>query len=421
MSLGHILCLTSNFPRWPGDATTPFVLHLAQDLQHIGWQITVLAPHAPGCQRQEILGGIPVRRFRYLLPEGLQTVCYQGGALINLRQNPFNFAKLLPLVCCEWLQTRLFLGSGRFDLLHSHWLLPQGFVGAMAAGLLGVPHVSTVHGGDVFALRGRILTKFKAFTLRHADAVTVNSSVTEQAVRAIQPATRRLCRIPMGVSIPSAPPAADAVQAIRQRYRQGDGPLLIFIGRLIEEKGVDDLLRAMAIALPRLPMLSALIVGEGQDRGQFEDTALALGLKGRVSFSGWVEAAAIPTYLAAADIFVGPSRQSREGWVEAQGLTFIEAMVAETPVVASRSGGIVDSVRHEETGLLVKERDAEGIAQAIVRLVEEPGLAAHLRQTAYAWVKEKFSRSASALQFSRLFTSVLNDRPAARRAGGGGA
>ena len=79
---GRILCLTSNFPRWEGDSTTPFVLHLAQDLQALGWRVDVLAPHAPGAAVRETLGGVRVERFRYLWPERLETVCYRGGALI---------------------------------------------------------------------------------------------------------------------------------------------------------------------------------------------------------------------------------------------------------------------------------------------------------------------------------------------------
>ena len=74
-SLGRVLFVTSNFPRWNGDTTTPFVLHLAQDLQAVGWAVEVLAPHAPGAARQEVLDGITVHRFRYFWPEAWQSVC----------------------------------------------------------------------------------------------------------------------------------------------------------------------------------------------------------------------------------------------------------------------------------------------------------------------------------------------------------
>ena len=62
----RLLCVTSNFPRWSGDSTTPFVLHLAQDLQSLGWEVHVLAPHAPDAELSEIIGCVRVERFRYL-------------------------------------------------------------------------------------------------------------------------------------------------------------------------------------------------------------------------------------------------------------------------------------------------------------------------------------------------------------------
>ena len=76
---------------------------------------------------------------------------------------------------------------------------------------------------------------------------------------------------------------------------------------------------------------------------------------GRVFFTGWIDPELMPAYLAAADVFAGPSRRASDGLIEAQGLAFLEAMAVGTPVVATRIGGIVDAVVHEKTGLLVDE------------------------------------------------------------------
>ena len=75
-SRGRVLCVTSNLPRWAGDATTPFVLHLASDLAGLGWEVEALAPHAEGAATTEVLDGVTVHRFRYLWPASQQTVCY---------------------------------------------------------------------------------------------------------------------------------------------------------------------------------------------------------------------------------------------------------------------------------------------------------------------------------------------------------
>jgi glycosyltransferase involved in cell wall biosynthesis len=191
--------------------------------------------------------------------------------------------------------------------------------------------------------------------------------------------------------------------------------LLLFVGRLVEEKGVGDLLAAVAMLRRELPDVSALVVGEGQDRARFEAMASELGLSDRVTFAGWVEPDRLPAFFAAADAFVGPSRTGADGWVEAQGLTFLEAMMAGTPVVATRSGGIVDAVRHEETGLLVDEGRPDQIASAVRRVQGEPGLRRRIVDGAARMVSENFSRGRSAERFSDLFSSLLR---AARRESG---
>ena len=408
MLQGRVLCVSSNFPRWSGDSTTPFVLHLAQDLQSLGSEVHVLAPHALQAARSEIIAGVRVERFRYLWPTRQQTVCYQGGALINLRKHPVNWLKLPPLVAAETLAIARTLRAGHYDLIHSHWILPQGFAALLARRAKHVPEVLTVHGGDIFGLEGPLMAQFKRAALHGADAVTVNSSATEAAVKAIGASVRRLARIPMGVSVqPLDARQAALAERLRHEHRDGEGPLLVFIGRIVEEKGVEDLLRAVQLLAEHTPGRSALIVGEGQDRANMEQLAETLGVGDITHFTGWVDSADIPAYLRAADVFVGPSRTAANGWIEAQGLTFIEAMAAETPVVATRIGGVVDAVRDGETGLLVDERAPEQIASAVRRLWEDEELRSRLTNNAYTAAIQRFSRRSSAEAFSALFADLL--------------
>jgi len=397
---GKILLVTSNFPRWAGDNTTPFVWHLAQDLQELDWKVDVLAPHTKGTATCEVIGGVRVERFKYLWPAILETICYQGGALVNLRKKPSNHLKLPALVASEWFAVARRLMDKKYSLLHSHWILPQGFTGVLAARPLGIPHVVTVHGSDVFALRNSLLTTFKRFVLYQADAVTVNSSATEKAVINIAPKVKELHRIPMGIST-QLPTTSLLSDDLRKRYRRGQGPLIVFVGRVVKEKGIEDLIRAVALLVPRLPDVSALIVGEGQDRPAFEAVTKSLGLADRVAFCGWIQPEIVPNYLSAGNIFVGPS------WAEAQGLTFLEAMLVGIPIVATRVGGIVDIIKHEETGLLVNAHAPNEIADAVEKIVRESSLRQRLSTLGHQLVKREFSRKSSAEAFSQLFTRVI--------------
>lgn len=403
---GRVLLVTSSYPRWEGDNTTPFVHHLAQDLRSRGWDILVLAPHAPGAARQETLNGVPVERFRYLWPTSLETVCYDGGALVKLRRNRWNLVKIPFLVVSQWAAILWRIRRHKFRLVHSHWILPQGLTVALSAGLLGVRHITTIHGSDVFALRGWFARQCKRYVLRHADAVTVNSSATHAAAESLAPGLRGLTRIAMGATVP-APDVEARAAVLRDTYRRNAGPLLIFVGRLVEEKGVGDLLTAIAILRPDLPDVTALIVGEGPDRKNFERLADQLGIGDLITFTGWLTIDEVQCHLRAADIFVGVSKPALDGTVEAQGIAFIEAMLASRSIVATAIGGIGDIVQHYRTGLVVEPGAPEEVAKAISRLTSDHSLAERIGFEARQQAMLHHTRDVSAARFDALYERLL--------------
>lgn len=396
-----MLCLTSSYPLRQGDSKGCFVSHLAQDLQNLGWTVDVLAPHAPGSATAERLDGVGVRRFRYAWPSSLETLCYRSGILSNLRAERANWAKLPLFVLAEWGSAFRRLCGGHYDLLHTHWLLPQGLVGVLAARPLRIPHVVTVHGSDVLALRGRVYSTLKRFTVGYADAVTVNSSATLAAVQALAPQRATVRQIPMGVSLEAPARGSAAVAALRSRHRRGAGPLILYVGRLMREKGVGDVIRAAATLVGRLPDLTLALVGEGPARSELQVLTGGLGLGGRVSFEGWISHEQIAAYMAAADVLVAPSL------LEGQGLTVLEAMAAGTPVVATNVGGIPDMVSHRGTGLLVGAGCPEEIASAVEWLCRSESDRASMVDRARRLVDERYSRAASAARFSELFRDLL--------------
>lgn len=403
---GRLLVVTSNYPRWDGDSTTPFVLDLTRTLAERGWQTDVLAPHAPDAARDEVLAGVPVHRFRYLWPERAQTVCYQGGALVNLRQRPANLLKVPILVGAEWAAVRGRLRAGHYDAVHAHFVLPQGLVAVLAARRL--PVVVTVHGGDVFALRQAPLRAAKRLAFRRAAAVTVNSSATQQAVLDLaRPA--RLERIPMGIDV-DPPVDRSVVERLRREHRAGAGPLLALVGRVVAEKGVFDLLDAVDRLRADLPDVRAVVLGEGQDRAAAEARCAELGLTDLVTFVGWVAPRDVPAWLAATDVVVAPSRTAPDGWAEAQGLAIVEAMAARRPVVATDSGGIGDLVDHEVTGLLIGEGHPDELAAAVRRLQDDPALAERLAVAGRQRAVQRYSADASAEAFSTLFSELIGAR-----------
>jgi glycosyltransferase involved in cell wall biosynthesis len=173
---------------------------------------------------------------------------------------------------------------------------------------------------------------------------------------------------------------------------------------------VADLLGAIAMLRASCPDVTALVIGEGQDRDAFAHQAAELGVTDRVHFMGWIQNHRVGAHVAAADVFVSPSRRASNGWVEAQGLAMLEAMAAGTPVIATAEGGVIDAVTHRETGLLVQHRAPDQIAAAVLQLVRDPRLAGQLAVAARERVERHFSRASSAGAFSALFQELLAKR-----------
>lgn len=166
------------------------------------------------------------------------------------------------------------------------------------------------------------------------------------------------------------------------------------VARLVPEKGVDVLLRAVCA----VPEASCVVVGDGPSRRELADLAGELGITERVHFTGFVEDAR--SWLAAMDVFVLASL------MEGLPLTPVEAMLAGVPVVASDVGGVAEAVVDGKSGLLVPPADAPALAAAIRRILEEPGLDDALREGGRRRAEEAFSVPAMARAYEGLYRRV---------------
>jgi phosphatidyl-myo-inositol dimannoside synthase len=404
----RILWLSSNGPRWTGDSSAPFILNLAVDLRELGWDIELLLPQAGALPPRDQIEGVPITRFHYAWPRRLERLCYGAGVLAHLRQRPVDLALVPAFMAAQWRAARARIALGDIALLHAHWLLPQGLIGLEAARHKRVPVVATAHGGDLFALHGRLSVAGKRRVVRCAEAVTVNSSATEAVALKLGADPARLHRIPMGASGLLPDPAQ--VRDLRLRLGSVPGPLLGFVGRLVPEKGVDDILESVALLKERYPGVSLVVVGGGPDRVRLEKRAIDLGIVERVEFAGAVPPAQVTNYLHSIDMFVGPSRRSPDGWVEAQGVVYVEAMLASRPVIATSSGGIADLVRDGETGVLVDESSPRQIAAAVERLLSDPLLASRMAEAGRRLAETSYTRTASAAAFASLYATLAGSR-----------
>ncbi len=254
----------------------------------------------------------------------------------------------------------------------------------------GIPYGVMVHGGDLLTVLEQVAKsprkrRVARELLGDADIVVANSRWTADRVRELAAALDLpdggplVEVVPLGTDPGRFRPGLDA-SAARTEYGLDGGPWLLTVARLVPHKGVDVALEALARLAPSRPGLRYAVAGEGPDRERLEARAAELGVADRVRFLGGVPEPLLPALYAAADAYVGRSREEgRE--VEGVGISFVEASASGLPVVGGRAGGVPDAVRDGETGILVDPRDPGAAAAAIQRLLEEPGLARRLGET----------------------------------------
>ncbi len=362
----RLLVLTSTFPRWPNDTEPEFILDLAKRLTN-DFEVRVLAPHASGSLATERLEGVEVRRFRYMWPSRLQRLAY-GGILPNLGRNRLLWLQVPPFLAAELRAAYRTARDWRPAVIHAHWILPQGLVAVIVGRSLGIPVLLTEHGGAIHGLGGPAAAALQRWVLRRASGLTGVSQDVVGAMRSLLTQETSVAALAMGVDTARFTPRARD-RDLRQRLGAG-GPLVLFVGRLAEKKGLRYLIEAMPAILERSPNATLVVAGDGPLRPGLEALADDSGVAGRVRFVGALPQSDLPRLYASADVTVLPSIVAAGGDREGLPVVLCEAMASGCPVVATPVGGIVELVSHGETGLLVPERDAAALAEAVLSVLE---------------------------------------------------
>lgn len=395
-----ILVLTSTFPRWENDPEPAFVFELSRRLA-AAYDVTVLAPRSPGSKPREIMEGLYVVRFPYFFRRWENLATHSGGILNRLRADPLNYL-LVPLFLIGqlWALIRL-LCRKRFALIHAHWLIPQGLIAAMGLTFTRrqIPLVCTSHGGDLFALSGMLFQRLKRWVIGRSRAVTVVSRAMKTLVVDMGVAAEKVQVISMGVDLRHRfTPDATAKRS------RGE---LLFVGRLVEKKGLKILLEAMPKVLAKYPAIRLSVAGAGPLEGEMRELASEMGISGQVDFLGMVSQSELPVMYRRATLAVFPFLVAKSGDQEGFGLVQVEAMGCGCPVIAGDLPAIHDSVAHGETGLLAPPGNPDGLAETILRALNDSNLCLRLAREARKKVVEQFDWEVIAEKYAGLYDNLI--------------
>lgn len=204
--------------------------------------------------------------------------------------------------------------------------------------------------------------------------------------------------LPTGLMSESYQAAPGAVREIRQRYGNGEMPLLVTVSRLGHEKNVPFLLRCMARLKQYLPDFRLMVIGDGPQKEEYMDLCEELDIRQQICFLGSIPNQEITAHMAASDCFVFASK------TETQGIVILEAMAARTPVVALRASGVEDLVEDGVSGYLCPEEE-EAFAEQLLRVLQNEPLRDSLRIGAFTAALQ-YREDAVAEKAVRIYTDT---------------
>tara|TARA_R110001599_G_C12275696_1_gene662276 strand:- start:12755 stop:13978 length:1224 start_codon:yes stop_codon:yes gene_type:complete len=401
MKKKKVLVLASTYPRWQGDYEPGFVHELAKRLV-TDFEVTVLCPSADGAMKIEQMEGVTVCRYRYA-PAGAETLVNGGGIISNLRQHSWKWILVPGFYLAQILAVRKLIRTFKPDVIHAHWLIPQGLAIAILCrlSLNTTPFVVTSHGADLFALRSPLFAKLKKFVARYAVSLTTVSSVMKEELICLGVDSSKVDVCPMGVDLQNTfVPNLQKNRCINE---------ILFVGRLVEKKGLRYLIEAMVSVRHKFPDAYLSIIGFGPELSALKNLTSTLGIAEYVNFLGAKEQRELPSYYQSAAVFVAPFIKAENGDQEGLGLVVVEALGCGCPVIISDLPACRDITNGINAVQLVQEANVEALNHAICESLLKVELLSKQVFSASAELKNRFDWVSVAKTYSEILSKACSN------------
>ncbi len=373
-----ICILGSTYARNHEDPQVPWLRQTANRLASRGHEVTIAASSYKGSKHHKI-DGLRVLRYRYA-PAFLETLTHDEGAPAKLKNKALNILAALYIVLGS-IQFLIWCFKNKFDVVHVHWPFPHALFVILPKLLLGVTVVTTTHGaGLAMARKSKLIKLVLKFVLKFSDLDMTNSSHTRNELRRLTGVDSEVVHYGSTVEFKESSVALANKDEVR----------ILFSGRLIQRKGIHFLIKAMPKVLEK-HNVKLFITGDGNRKKEWQDLTANMNLENNVTFLGFVSNEELARQYAKCDIYCLPAIYDDNNDTEGLGVVLIEALMHSRPVIASAVGGIVDVIKNEQTGLLVKEKDSDAITRAILRLIDNPELARTLGANGFDYAAKAFN------------------------------
>jgi glycogen(starch) synthase len=360
-----------------------------------GLDLHLVAPRWSGGESREQVGGATVHRVDPPITEG---DFYTGAWQTNLRLE-------------EYAQ-RLWEEDGPFDLIHVHdWLV--AFAGAALKRDYRAPLLSTIHATERGRGRGT-LSSDQARAIHHVEwwlayeswrVIACSEHMRDEIAEYFGCPQDKIDIVPNGVDTTRFDQlGGQDFSRFRNRYALPFEQIVFSVGRMVYEKGLQVLLRALPLILAQQPSVKTVIAGKGSELESLRSLAWSLGVGEKVLFTGFIADEDRDRLFKIADCAVFPSLY------EPFGIVALEAMAARCPVVVSEVGGLKDVVEHGETGITVYPDDASSLAWGIVHTLQHPEWSATRVENAYRVAREVYNWERIARMTADVYRQIIAER-----------
>jgi glycosyltransferase involved in cell wall biosynthesis len=389
-----VIMLTWEFPPRIIGGISPHVYHLSRSLAKNGLNVYVVTCDFPGAPLHEIIDGVEVFRvdsYKNPAPDFATWVYLMN---VNMQKETASLVRSL---------------DGKVDVFHAHdWLVANAGIGLKH--VFRRPLLVTMHSTEIGRRNGihldyeRMIHETEAWLTYEAWKVICCSNYMVSHVKwAFGLPSDKLVMIPNGVDVGAyAKIENEDLRPFRSRFALPEEKIVLFVGRLVYEKGVHVLVNAIPKVLEKVNA-KFIIVGNGYMKEQLSNLIKNMNLTRKVLFTGFVDDETLRKLQKCADVSVVPSL------FEPFGIVALEAMAAKSPVVASDTGGLSEIIEHDVTGVKVYPNNPDSLAWGITKVLTDDAYAKMIRENAYQKIQKSYNWNNIAQQTKKVYETVLND------------
>jgi glycosyltransferase involved in cell wall biosynthesis len=389
-----VMMLSWEYPPRVIGGISPHIYFLSKSLAEVGVKVYVVTCDFPGAPTHETIDGVEVYRIdSYKTPSpDFATWVY----LMNLNMQKEAAALTASL-------------NKKIDIFHAHdWLVATAGIGLKH--IFRKPLLATMHSTEVGRRDGvhtateKMIHETEAWLTYESWRVICCSDYMVQHVKwAFGLPDNKLVMVPNGVNSRAYETIDNqTLNSLRREFALPEEKLVLFVGRLVYEKGAQVLINAIPKVLEKVNA-KFVIVGSGYMRDQLYNIVKSMGLEHKVLFAGFLEEEKLLRLQTCADVSVVPSL------FEPFGIVALEAMAAKSPVVVSDTGGLSEIVEHDSTGVKVYPNNTESLAWGIIRVLSDDKFRAQISRNGYEKIKQKYNWGKIALETKEIYVNVLGE------------